>query len=126
MPLEPGGELASGLDASLRAARDFWRRLDASPEFTPLMQPELDIVVYAARAADTKQSSARARAVFDKAADNDLHLALADFPSDLVAAYVPDMEVNSETVTCLRSVLMKPEQEDWVAEITTRLERSAR
>ena len=126
MPLEPGGELANGLDASLRPARDFWQRLDASPEFTPLMQPELDIVVYAARAADTKQSSARARAVFDKAAENDLHLALADFPSDLVATYVPDMEVNSETVTCLRSVLMKPEQEDWVAEITARLERSAR
>jgi glutamate/tyrosine decarboxylase-like PLP-dependent enzyme len=126
MPLEPDGELASGLDASLRAAGDFWLRLDASPDFMPLMQPELDIVVYAARAADTKQSSARARAVFDKAADNDLHLALADFPSDLVAAYVPDMAVNSETVTCLRSVLMKPEHEDWVAEITARLERSVR
>ena len=53
-------------------------------------------------------------------------LALAEFPTGLVAGYVPGMDVNSETVTCLRSVLMKPEQEDWVAEITARLERSAR
>jgi glutamate/tyrosine decarboxylase-like PLP-dependent enzyme len=125
MPLESGGELAQGLDGSLRAARDFWQRLSASEHFVPLMPPELDIVVYAARADDALESSARAREVFERAAQRDLHLALADFPSSLVAVYAPDMTMNSETVTCLRSVLMKPEHEDWIDRITALLEASA-
>ena len=125
MPLDPEGELARGLDASLRAARDFWQRLDASEQFVPLMHPELDIVVYAVSADDAVESSARARAVFENAAKRDLHLALADFPSSLVAVYAPDMAMNAESVTCLRSVLMKPEHEDWIERITALLEASA-
>ena len=125
MPLDPEGELARGLDASLRAARDFWQRLDASEQFVPLMHPELDIVVYAVSADDAVESSARARAVFENAAKRDLHLALADFPSSLVAVYAPDMAMNAENVTCLRSVLMKPEHEDWIERITALLEASA-
>jgi len=125
MPLVPGGELAQGLDASLRAAREFRKRLEASDHFLPLMQPELDIVVYAARADDARAASARARTVFEDAASRNLHLALADFPSALVAAYAPDMAMNTDTVTCLRSVLMKPEHEDWVDRITALLEASA-
>jgi glutamate/tyrosine decarboxylase-like PLP-dependent enzyme len=125
MPLEPEGELAQGLDASLRAARDLWQRLEASEPYVPLMAPELDIVVYAARADDALESSSRARDVFKRAAQRDLHLALADFPSSLVAAYAPDMTMNADTVTCLRSVLMKPEHEDWIDRITALLEASA-
>jgi glutamate/tyrosine decarboxylase-like PLP-dependent enzyme len=125
MPLEPEGELAQGLDSSLRAAQDFYQRLKASEQFVPLMPPELDIVVYAARAHDALASSARAREVFERAAKRDLHLALADFPSSLVAAYAPDMMMNADTVTCLRSVLMKPEHEDWIDRITALLEASA-
>jgi glutamate/tyrosine decarboxylase-like PLP-dependent enzyme len=125
MPLEPEGELAQGLDSSLRAAQDFYQRLKASEQFVPLMPPELDIVVYAARAHDALESSARAREVFERAAKRDLHLALADFPSSLVAAYAPDMMMNADTVTCLRSVLMKPEHEDWIDRITALLEASA-
>ena len=125
MPLEPEGELARGLDASLRAARDLWQRLEASEPYVPLMAPELDIVVYAARADDALESSSRARDVFKRAAQRDLHLALADFPSSLVAAYATDMTMNADTVTCLRSVLMKPEHEDWIDRITALLEASA-
>jgi glutamate/tyrosine decarboxylase-like PLP-dependent enzyme len=125
MPLEPGGELARGLDASLRSARDFRQRLEVSEHFAPLMHPELDIVVYAARADDALGSSARARAVFENAARNELHLALADFPASLVAPYVPGMTMNADSVTCLRSVLMKPEHEDWIERITALLEASA-
>jgi glutamate/tyrosine decarboxylase-like PLP-dependent enzyme len=125
MPLESGGELARGLDASLQAARGFWQRLEGSEHFVPLMHPELDIVVYAARAEDARESSVRARAVFESAARRGLHLALADFPADLVANYVPDMAMNEDKVTCLRSVLMKPEHADWLDRITALLEASA-
>ena len=89
------------------------------------MQPELDIVVYAAAAATALESTARARSIFDNAAAQGLHLALADFPADLVAAYAPDMTMDADSVTCLRSVLMKPEHEDWIERITTLLVASA-
>ena len=125
LPLQPGGEFAAGLDASLRAARAFSARLGQSEHFVPLMEPELDIVVYIPRAADTQQASASSRAIFERAAGHELHLALADFPADLVAAHVPGMFVNSDSVTCLRSVFMKPEHEDWLERITELLEASA-
>ena len=126
LPLQPQGEFAAGLDASLRAARAFWQWLEQSESFVPLMRPELDIVVYLPRAADTQQASARAREVFEQAARLDLHLALADFPAALVAANAKDMTVNTDSVTCLRSVLMKPEHEDWLERLTALLEESAR
>ena len=126
LPLEKNGDFADGLDACLLAAREFWQRLIDSEHYTPLMQPELDIVVYVANAADSREASTQARRVFDAAAESDLHLALAEFPASLVAHYVPDLRMNSDTVTCLRSVLMKPEHHGWLAQIMGILEDSAR
>ena len=126
MPLVPGGEFAAGLDACLRAARMFWQNLDNGSTFTPLMRPELDIVVYAVNAASTSESSTRARQVFDEAAKRELHLALVELPVEFVGRYAPEIEVDSETITCLRSVLMKPEHEDWLERITALLEASAK
>jgi len=126
MPLVPGGEFAAGLDACLRAARMFWQNLDNGSTFTPLMRPELDIVVYAVNAASTSESSTRARQVFDEAAKRELHLALVELPVDFVGRYAPEIEADSETMTCLRSVLMKPEHEDWLERITALLEASAK
>ncbi len=125
LPPVPGGDFAKGMDACLRAARLFWQRLDASSTFTPLMQPELDIVVYAVNADTTRESARRAREVFDEAARRNLHLALIELPAQLVNRYAPEITVNSESVTCLRSVLMKPEHEDWVDRLTALLEASA-
>ena len=125
LPPVPGGEFAQGLDRCLRAARMLWRDLHNSSLFTPLMRPELDIVVYAVNAATTTAASARAREVFDKAAERELHLALMEIPSDLFATYAPDVAVNSETVVCLRSTLMKPEHEEWLERLTALLEASA-
>jgi glutamate/tyrosine decarboxylase-like PLP-dependent enzyme len=126
MPLVPGGEFAAGLDACLRAARMFWQNLDNGSTFTPLMRPELDIVVYAVNAASTSESSTRARQVFNEAAKRELHLALVELPVDFVGRYAPEIEADSETITCLRSVLMKPEHEDWLERITALLEASAK
>ena len=125
LPPVTGGEFAAGLDASLRAARALWRNLVDSDAFTPLGEPELDIVGYAANAPTASESSDRARAVFDEAARRELHLARIELPVSFVRRYAPDMQADSEVVTCLRSVLMKPEHEDWVDRITALLEASA-
>ena len=124
-PLEPGGQLAAWLDSCLDAAQSLRQRLADSPAFDPLMDPELDIVVYFPTAGDTATASRRTRAVFERAAAADLHLAMIELPADLVAHHVPDIEQNSATVTCLRSVLMKPEHRDWLDRIMAVLESAA-
>jgi len=124
-PLEKGGQLSVWLDQGLLAARSFWERLDASENYQPLMSPELDIVCYALTADKASDSSAKARRVFELAAQKELHLAMIELPVDLVRTYVPGLEADVETVTCLRSVLMKPEHKDWLPQIMAILEECA-
>ena len=124
-PLEKGGQLSAWLDQGLLAARSFWERLDASDNYQPLMSPELDIVCYALTAGKASESSVKARRVFELAAQKELHLAMIELPVDLVKSYVPELESDVETVTCLRSVLMKPEHKDWLPKIMAILEECA-
>jgi tyrosine decarboxylase/aspartate 1-decarboxylase len=124
LPMTPGGEFAQSLDKCLRAARELWKRLDESDDFIPLMQPEIDIVVYAVAAGDIAACSAAARRVFANAAERHLHLALIELPAALIRQYRPGLQGNEDTVTCLRSCLMKPEHLDWIDEIFSILENS--
>ena len=124
-PLEPGGQFAEWLDSGLDAAQTFHRRLANSRAYQPLMNPELDIVVYLPSAPDTATASRRTRAVFEYAANHDLHLATIELPADLVRHHVPALVKNSDTVTCLRSVLMKPEHRNWLDRIMDVLESAA-
>ncbi len=125
LPPVKGGEFAGGLDSCLLAAREFHDRLSKSASFVPLMPPELDIVVYAVRSPDTATATTRARQVFETAAADNLHLALIELPARIVSHYAQDMQVSSDMVTCLRSVLMKPEHGDWLDPIMAILERAA-
>lgn len=121
LPAEPGGEFAAMLDACLDAARALHDALAKGSLFSPVHVPELDIVVYAVNAASSSAASDLARRVFAAAADKDLHLALIDLPAESSADAVPGMALDSETLSCLRSTLMKPEHADWVDEIVARL-----
>ncbi len=125
LPLVRNGEFSAELDECLAAARNFHARLNASELFTPLMPPELDIVVYAPNAPTTTASSERSREIFMKAADANLHLALIELPVSLTHFWLPDIERNSESITCLRSVLMKPEHNYWAERIVRLLEECA-
>ena len=125
LPIRPGGEFASGLDACLRAAREFWEMLHQGSLFTPFVYPQLDIVTYAVNAGTATEASRRARATFDAAAERGLHLALIELPIEFARHYAPHIAADADSVVCLRSVLMKPEHEDWVTEITALLEQSA-
>ena len=122
LPMERGGLFASDLDRSLRAARNLWSRISGNRSYVTLMEPELDIVVYAVSAADAQTASHRARKVFERAAERNLHLALIDLPAAIVKNFWPALDMNRDSVTCLRSCLMKPEHEDWVDDISTALD----
>jgi glutamate/tyrosine decarboxylase-like PLP-dependent enzyme len=117
LPLERGGEFAGMLDRCIEAARLFHGDLESTENYVPVHTPDLDIVVYACNAASASEASDRARAIFEAAAAENLHLALMKLPLPMVQAALPDLAANSETVTCLRSTFMKPEQLDWVPEI---------
>jgi len=125
LPLRAGGEFSGMLDACRSAARQFHDGMLKSQRFVPLMAPELDIVVYAVDAPDSSTASKRARKVFERAADNDLHLALISLPTALVKAYLPQLEADTDVTACLRSVFMKPEHLGWLDRIVDILESSA-
>jgi len=125
-PLEKRGQLAEWLDLGLLAAQEFWQRLNDSENYQPLMQPELDIVVYAINSSTASDASDKARQVFSLAARKELHLALIELPVELVKRYLPTLKADAQRVTCLRSVLMKPEHKEWLSPIMTILEDCAK
>jgi glutamate/tyrosine decarboxylase-like PLP-dependent enzyme len=125
LPMLPGGDFASGLDRCLLAARELWRRLDASTRYRVFMPPTLDIVVFALDAADAKTASEKAQDLFHSAARNDLHLALIELPANIVSHYWPELVLNRDSLTCMRSCLMKPEHLDWIDDIWSTLESAA-
>lgn len=117
LPLVREGEFASMLRDTRLAALALYARLQNEPRFVTAFPPELDIVVWAVRAARVSEASARARLVFNEAARNDLHLALAELPVEFFDLDTAGMERDRDTITCLRSVLMKPEHLAWVDRI---------
>jgi len=121
LPLERAGEFATMLERCRAAALGLYQRLRDDPRFVAPLKPELDIVVWTVRAASASASGMLARKVFDEAARRDLHLALADLPVELMDPAGTGFSHDQPTVTCLRSVLMKPEHLDWVPQIWDRL-----
>jgi tyrosine decarboxylase/aspartate 1-decarboxylase len=130
LPLTPDGEFARGLERGRNAALELDRRLRedranaVSSRFQPLASgtPELDIVVWKLTAETPERASDLAQKIFDACAERDLHLALVQLPQ---AWFEPSgskaAELGSGLVTCLRSVLMKPEHEEWLDRIWERL-----
>ena len=103
LPLVRGGEFSQGLAACRRAALRLYARLLADPRFTVAFEPQLDILVWAPR-------SGSAQRIFEEAARRNLHLALARLPGAFFGR-------GEAEVLSLRSVLMKPEHEQWVDRI---------
>jgi glutamate/tyrosine decarboxylase-like PLP-dependent enzyme len=117
MPLVRSGEFARALGRSRAAALALHARLAGDARFVATLAPELDIVVWAVRAPSVTQSSILARRTFDEAAARHLHLALAELPVEFFDLAGAGIARDRDTITCLRSVLMKPEHEAWVARI---------
>ena len=146
LPLTTDGAFAEGLRKGRRAALELHRRVSEDTRFVPLgaslrgspdardpghpdssdsnrknqgHPPELDLVVWAMRAADLRKASEQAQKVFDACARRGLHLALVQLPGAWFGFGGEENE--GEAITCLRSVLMKPEHEAWMGEIWDRL-----
>lgn len=117
LPLVKGGEFANGLSKSRAAALQLFRRMEEDPRYLTAMGPQLDIIIWAGRAESASAISEQAARHFELAAQKGLHLALIKLPADLLKPYWPDVEFDQQTVTCLRSCLMKPEHLDWLESI---------
>jgi tyrosine decarboxylase/aspartate 1-decarboxylase len=125
LPLVKGGEFAQMLASGRSAALALYDRLHADRRFITAFPPELDIVVWTMQAPRVTEASRLARRVFDEAARAGLHLALANLPVEFFDLKACSMKRDTDTVTCLRSVLMKPEHKDWLDRIWTILSESA-
>jgi tyrosine decarboxylase/aspartate 1-decarboxylase len=125
LPLVSGGEFARQLESGREAALVLQEKLSADARFVTAFAPELDIVVWVPRAARVSDASALARRLFTAAADRHLHLALATLPVEFFDLERAGVERNAATITCLRSVLMKPEHCDWVERIWRILDDAA-
>ena len=111
LPLAPGGAFAQGLASCRRAALALHARLSADARFVTPFPPQLDIAVW-------KPQNGSAQRIFDEAARRNLHLALARLPGAFFGDPAPE-------ILCLRSVLMKPEHEQWIDRIWEILDQAA-
>src|SRR5216684_2628533 len=117
LPLKKGGEFARGLERGRKAALALFEKLREDARFVTAFAPELDIVVFTPKAASISEASVLSRRIFEAAARRDLHLAVADLPIQFWEKNLGATRRDCETITCLRSVLMKPEHFDWVDRI---------
>jgi glutamate/tyrosine decarboxylase-like PLP-dependent enzyme len=126
LPLAPGGGFARELARGRAAAAELDRRLrnDKAGRFESLIAgtPELDIVIWKLHGETAEASSELAQRIFVACATRDLHLALVQLPQSWFepASLTTGVE-RTGMVTCLRSVLMKPEHEEWLDRIWERL-----
>jgi glutamate/tyrosine decarboxylase-like PLP-dependent enzyme len=125
LPLIKEGEFAKGLDSSREAAMLLQKQINADQRFLSPFASELDILVWAVRGDSVAASSRRAQAIFAAAARKDLHLALAQLPCRFFPAGSWPDQHQQPSVTCLRSVLMKPQHLEWLAAIWSRLSQVA-
>jgi tyrosine decarboxylase/aspartate 1-decarboxylase len=122
LPLDKGGIFSQALGSSRAAALELYEKVRADDRFMAVLPPELDIVVWAPRAGRVSEASEIARQIFAEAARHHLHLALADLPVGLFD--LGGIECDRNTLTCLRSVLMKSEHREWVDRIWEILDRA--
>jgi tyrosine decarboxylase / aspartate 1-decarboxylase len=126
LPLTVDGQFARGLAKGHEAALELDRLLRGNDRWAALTAgaPELDIVVWAARAKTAEESSSAAHKTFVACAARDLHLALVQLPQSWFNFSGQVQGNEQENVTCLRSVLMKPEHREWLDAIWARLTES--
>jgi tyrosine decarboxylase / aspartate 1-decarboxylase len=114
LPLVKGGEFAKGLEHCREAGLELHPRVAGDARFVAAFAPELDIVVFAPRTESVSRASELSRKIFEAAARRNLHLAVAELPVEFFAAGLGEMKKDRSRMTCLRSVLMKPEHKEWV------------
>jgi len=126
LPLQRHGGFANSLERCREAALGLHRRLVQDGRFLAPFLPELDIVVFAPRTANVEEASALTRKIFHAAARRNLHLAMAEIPTAFFGDPWERANRDRSALTCLRTVLMKPEHLDWLDRIWAILDETAR
>ena len=126
LPLVPGGSFAQDLGKGRRAAMRFFELLRNDPRFMTAMSPELDIVIWAPSASGASEASRLSEAIFKSAAQDNLHLAIANFPKSMFTDHWPGLVWDQDSITCLRTCLMKPEHLEWMDRIWEALDAATK
>jgi tyrosine decarboxylase/aspartate 1-decarboxylase len=125
LPLVPDGEFARDLAKCRRAALRLFQKVQQDDRFKTLFEPELDILIWAPKADRASRISERSQTLFHAAAEKNLHLATFQFPAQLVGDKWGDVVMDQESITMLRSCLMKPAHEEWIDKIWAILDQLA-
>lgn len=121
LPLAHGGEFAQGLANGLQAARLLFERIQEDERFVTPFAPELDVVVWTPRAGSASEAARLAQEIYQQAAQQGLHLALAKLPRQLFPMLDRSLIWDQEYLLCLRACMIKPELPDWIEQIWQRL-----
>jgi len=117
LPMVKGGQFAADLSRCREAALDMAEIIKADNRLRLLMEPETDIVTWAPAAQTGREISRLSQEIFEKAAENNLHLATFKFPSSLLRDQWTGVKFEDEYTLCLRCCLMKPEHKEWMDNI---------
>ncbi|MFL5885236.1 MAG: pyridoxal phosphate-dependent decarboxylase family protein [Thermoleophilaceae bacterium] len=109
--------LEERLAASLAAAQ----RLAADDRYEVVVPPELDIVCPFARRGAASEITAATERAFDSLAADGWHLAKLRVDTEWLRRRHPGIEPDADTVTVLRSCLMKPEHLEIAEELADRI-----
>jgi glutamate/tyrosine decarboxylase-like PLP-dependent enzyme len=110
------------------AALKGFRLIEESEKLITYKKPELDILTYfpiQVSTSNTSQISELSKKVFQKGMDEQsFFLSLYKVPSPTFVHFHPQFKADSDTVTILRSVLMRPEHESFIPELIRRIEEA--
>ena len=126
-PLSADG-LGAVLQAGRNAATSWHTLLDQSEVLVPLQKPELDIVTYFPRMSTLEQIDRVSAELFHRSAATDrkeqIHLATYVMKQSGFAKRGFDIPVDParDSARIMRSVLMKPEQENWIPDLHSHVE----
>jgi len=121
-PLTRRGKFARGLENGRRAALALFEKIRSDQRFLTAFPPELDTVIWAPQSGKASQITGRSKEIFEGAAKQNLHLAVATFPKTMLQQSW-DIDWDHEQVACLRSCLMKGEHFKWIEYIWQVLDR---
>src|SRR5258708_32158631 len=90
LPPVRDGEFAKGLERGREAALQFFRAIESSGEFDAAFEPELDILAFVPKGDSIVRISAKSLRIFETAARQELHLAVAELPVKFWSSLKPD------------------------------------
>ncbi len=127
LPLSADRGLGPILAACLRAGRRWFAALETADVLRPFIEPELDIVTYFPARTSMLAIDVATQALFEAAmsAEEAVFLSVLSVQSEVLKALHPGLQADRERVRILRSVLMRPEQEEVSVALVKHLDAMA-